>query len=149
MNATGKPKYIICNADEGDPGAFMDRMLLESYPYRIIEGMIIAAYATGASKGYFYIRAEYPLAVTRIREAIKICKAQNYLGENIMNSGFNLDLQIYEGAGAFVCGEESALIASIEGNRGSRHIQDVADSVIQHLHDVDIRDFFRGFKIHL
>ena len=111
-------KYIICNGDEGDPGAFMDRMLLESYPYRVIEGMIIAAYATGIHQGYFYIRAEYPLAVKRINEALKICKAKNYLGENILGSGFNLDLQIYEGAGAFVCGEESALIASIEGNRG-------------------------------
>jgi NADH:ubiquinone oxidoreductase subunit F (NADH-binding)/NADH:ubiquinone oxidoreductase subunit E/NAD-dependent dihydropyrimidine dehydrogenase PreA subunit len=111
-------KYIICNGDEGDPGAFMDRMLLESYPYRVIEGMIIAAYAVGIHDGYFYIRAEYPLAVKRINEAIKICKAKNYLGENILGSGFNLELKIYEGAGAFVCGEESALIASIEGNRG-------------------------------
>ncbi|WP_303918844.1 NAD(P)H-dependent oxidoreductase subunit E [Draconibacterium sediminis] len=111
-------KYIICNGDEGDPGAFMDRMLLESYPYRVIEGMIIAAYATDIHQGYFYIRAEYPLAVKRIREALKICEAKNYLGKNILGSGFNLDLQIYEGAGAFVCGEESALIASIEGNRG-------------------------------
>ncbi|QIA07522.1 NAD(P)H-dependent oxidoreductase subunit E [Draconibacterium halophilum] len=111
-------KYIICNGDEGDPGAFMDRMLLESYPYRVIEGMIIAAYATDIHQGYFYIRAEYPLAVKRIREALKICEAKNYLGKNILGSGFDLDLQIYEGAGAFVCGEESALIASIEGNRG-------------------------------
>jgi NADH:ubiquinone oxidoreductase subunit F (NADH-binding)/NADH:ubiquinone oxidoreductase subunit E/NAD-dependent dihydropyrimidine dehydrogenase PreA subunit len=111
-------KYIICNGDEGDPGAFMDRMLLESYPYRVIEGMIIAAYAVGIHQGYFYIRAEYPLAVKRIREALKICEAKNYLGKNILGSGFDLELQIYEGAGAFVCGEESALIASIEGNRG-------------------------------
>ena len=111
-------KYIICNGDEGDPGAFMDRMLLESYPYRVIEGMIIAAYATGIHQGYFYIRAEYPLAVKRIREALKICNAKSYLGKNILGSGFDLELQIYEGAGAFVCGEESALIASIEGNRG-------------------------------
>ncbi len=114
----GETKYIICNGDEGDPGAFMDRMLLESYPYRVIEGMIIAAYAVGIHHGYFYIRAEYPLAVKRIREALKICREMNYLGENILGSGFDLDLQIYEGAGAFVCGEESALIASIEGNRG-------------------------------
>jgi NADH:ubiquinone oxidoreductase subunit F (NADH-binding)/NADH:ubiquinone oxidoreductase subunit E/NAD-dependent dihydropyrimidine dehydrogenase PreA subunit len=111
-------KYIICNGDEGDPGAFMDRMLLESYPYRVIEGMIIAAYATGIHQGYFYIRAEYPLAVKRIREALKICNENHLLGENILGSGFNLELQIYEGAGAFVCGEESALMASIEGNRG-------------------------------
>lgn len=113
-----KTKYIICNGDEGDPGAFMDRMLLESYPYRIIEGMVIAAYAVGIHQGYFYIRAEYPLAVKRIREAIKICREKNYLGENILGTGFNLDLEIYEGAGAFVCGEETALIGSIEGNRG-------------------------------
>lgn len=114
----GDVKYIICNGDEGDPGAFMDRMLLESYPYRVIEGMIIASYAVGIHEGYFYIRAEYPLAVKRIREAIRICEEKNYLGENILGSGFSLKLQVYEGAGAFVCGEESALIASIEGNRG-------------------------------
>lgn len=119
----GDIKYIICNGDEGDPGAFMDRMLLESYPYRVIEGMIIAAYAVGIHQGYFYIRAEYPLAVKRIREAIKICIENNYLGENILGSGFNLDLQIYEGAGAFVCGEETALISSIEGNRGFPRIR--------------------------
>ncbi len=119
----GDIKYIICNGDEGDPGAFMDRMLLESYPYRVIEGMIIAAYAVGIHQGYFYIRAEYPLAVKRIREAIKICIENNYLGENILGSGFNLNLQIYEGAGAFVCGEETALISSIEGNRGFPRIR--------------------------
>jgi NADH:ubiquinone oxidoreductase subunit F (NADH-binding)/NADH:ubiquinone oxidoreductase subunit E len=120
---SGDTKYIICNGDEGDPGAFMDRMLLESYPYRVIEGMIIAAYAVGIHQGYFYIRAEYPLAVKRIREAIKICLENNYLGENILRSGFNLDLQIYEGAGAFVCGEETALISSIEGSRGFPRIR--------------------------
>lgn len=111
-------KYIICNGDEGDPGAFMDRMLLESYPFRIIEGMLIAAYSVGANKGLFYIRAEYPLAVTRIKEALKICKEKNIIGENILGSGFNMDLDIFEGAGAFICGEETALIASVEGNRG-------------------------------
>jgi NADH:ubiquinone oxidoreductase subunit F (NADH-binding) len=111
-------KYIICNGDEGDPGAFMDRMLLESYPYRIIEGMLIAAYAVGASRGYFYIRAEYPLAVSRIRQALQVCREQGYLGEDILKSGFSVDLQLFEGAGAFVCGEETALIASIEGHRG-------------------------------
>ncbi len=111
-------KYVICNGDEGDPGAFMDRMLLESYPYRVIEGMIIGGYAVGAHKGYFYIRAEYPLAVKRIREAIKHCQKSNYLGDNILGSGFSFHVQIYEGAGAFVCGEETALIASIEGKRG-------------------------------
>lgn len=116
-------KYIICNGDEGDPGAFMDRMILESYPYRIIEGMVIAAYAVGIHEGYFYIRAEYPLAVKRIREAIKICEEKNLLGENILGTGFSLKLQIYEGAGAFVCGEETALIASIEGSRGYPRIR--------------------------
>nr|MBD3621059.1 NAD(P)H-dependent oxidoreductase subunit E [Sunxiuqinia sp.] len=111
-------KYLICNGDEGDPGAFMDRMLLESYPYRVIEGMLIAAWAVQATDGYFYIRAEYPLAVTRIRQALVNCREQNLVGNNILDSGFNFDIQIYEGAGAFVCGEETALMASIEGNRG-------------------------------
>jgi len=111
-------KYIICNGDEGDPGAFMDRMLLESYPYRIIEGMLIAAYATGAGKGLFYIRAEYPLAVMRITEAIQVCRTESVLGKSVLGSGFSFDVKIFEGAGAFVCGEETALIASIEGNRG-------------------------------
>ncbi len=114
----GENKYLICNGDEGDPGAFMDRMLLESYPYRVIEGMIIAAYAVGIHKGYFYIRAEYPLAVKRIRKAVEVCRENNYLGKNIQGSGFDFDVLIYEGAGAFVCGEETALIASIEGSRG-------------------------------
>ncbi|NQU84433.1 MAG: NAD(P)H-dependent oxidoreductase subunit E [Mariniphaga sp.] len=116
-------KYLICNGDEGDPGAFMDRMLLESYPYRVIEGAIIGAYAVGAKHSFFYIRAEYPLAVTRIREALKICHEKGFLGENILGSGFNFDISIYEGAGAFVCGEESALIESIQGNRGFPHIR--------------------------
>jgi len=111
-------KFIICNGDEGDPGAFMDRMILESYPYRVIEGMLIAAYASGASEGYFYIRAEYPLAVSRVRKALEICREAGLLGENILGSSFSLQLNIMEGAGAFVCGEESALIASIEGKRG-------------------------------
>jgi len=112
-------KYIICNGDEGDPGAFMDRMILESFPFRVIEGMIIAAKAIGAEKGYFYIRAEYPLAVKRISIAIKICEEAGLLGNNILDSGFSLFLDIFEGGGAFVCGEESALIASIEGKRGN------------------------------
>jgi NADH:ubiquinone oxidoreductase subunit E len=98
-------KYVICNGDEGDPGAFMDRMLLESYPYRIIEGIIIAGYAVGADEGILYIRAEYPLAVQRIQEAIDICYNKGYVGENILGSGFSFDLSIYQGAGAFVCGE--------------------------------------------
>ncbi len=111
-------KYIICNGDEGDPGAFMDRMMLESYPFRVIEGMIIAGYAVGATKGIFYIRAEYPLAVVRIRKALEICREANLIGDHIAGSDFSLDISIFEGAGAFVCGEETALIASIEGERG-------------------------------
>ncbi len=111
-------KYLICNGDEGDPGAFMDRMLLESYPLRIVEGMLIAARAVGATLGYFYIRAEYPLAVLRVREALEVCREKGYLGKNILGSGFDFDIRIKEGAGAFVCGEETALIASMEGRRG-------------------------------
>jgi NADH-quinone oxidoreductase subunit F len=111
-------KYIVCNGDEGDPGAFMDRMLMESYPYRIIEGMIIAAYSVGAHDGFFYIRSEYPLALERIANAIETSKQRGFLGDNILQSGFSLDLNIVAGAGAFVCGEETALMASIEGRRG-------------------------------
>ncbi|HOM18539.1 MAG TPA: NADH-ubiquinone oxidoreductase-F iron-sulfur binding region domain-containing protein, partial [Thermoguttaceae bacterium] len=116
--APGPKKYLICNGDEGDPGAFMDRMLLESFPYRIIEGMAIAAYAVGAEEGFFYIRAEYPLAVRRIREALDQCYRRGFLGENIFGAGFRLHLSVREGAGAFVCGEETALLNSIEGRRG-------------------------------
>ena len=119
----GDVKYIICNGDEGDPGAFMDRMLLESYPYRIIEGMVAAGYAVGAPEGIFYIRAEYPLAVTRILQALDICREQGYLGKDIMGSGFDFDLSVYQGAGAFVCGEETALMESIEGKRGFPRIR--------------------------
>ena len=111
-------KYVICNGDEGDPGAFMDRMLMESYPYRIIEGIAIAAYTVGADEGKFYIRSEYPLAIKRVGEAIENCRRRGFLGSNIIGSGFSLDLEIVAGAGAFVCGEETALIASIEGRRG-------------------------------
>jgi len=111
-------KYIICNGDEGDPGAFMDRMLLESYPYRILEGIIAAGYAVGADEGILYIRAEYPLAVKRIREAIETCRREGYLGTGIMGTDFHFDLWVYQGAGAFVCGEETALMESIEGRRG-------------------------------
>lgn len=117
-NAQSDKKYVICNGDEGDPGAFMDRMLLESYPFRIIEGLMIAAIAIGACEGYFYIRAEYPLAVKRIKEAIRLCEEQNILGENIQGSDCSFILKVFEGAGAFICGEETALITSIEGNRG-------------------------------
>jgi NADH-quinone oxidoreductase subunit F len=111
-------KFIVCNGDEGDPGAFMDRMLMESYPYRIIEGMIIAACAVGADEGYLYIRAEYPLAIERITQALNNCRQRGFIGGEIIKSGFSLDLKIMPGAGAFVCGEETALIASIEGRRG-------------------------------
>lgn len=117
-NQTSERKFIVCNGDEGDPGAFMDRMIMESYPYRIIEGMIIAAYAVGANEGYFYIRAEYPLAIERITQALNHCRERNFIGEDVVQSGFSLDLKIMPGAGAFVCGEETALIASIEGRRG-------------------------------
>ena len=111
-------KYIICNGDEGDPGAFMDRMIMESYPFRVIEGMIIGAIAVDAHEGFLYIRAEYPLAVERIKDAIAQCEDAGLLGGNILNSGYALSLTVVQGAGAFVCGEESALIASIEGQRG-------------------------------
>jgi len=116
--APGQDKHIVCNGDEGDPGAFMDRMILESYPYRTIEGMAIAAYAVGAHEAYFYIREEYPLALQRVRAAIRCCEERGYLGEKILGSDFGLRLHIMEGAGAFVCGEETALLASIEGRRG-------------------------------
>ena len=116
--AAGTKKYVICNADEGDPGAFMDRSVLESDPHSVLEGMIIAAYAIGSGDGYIYVRAEYPKAVARLRQAIAQARKRGYLGNNILNSGFSFDIKIKEGAGAFVCGEETALIASIEGRRG-------------------------------
>jgi len=115
---TAEKKYIVCNGDEGDPGAFMDRMLMESYPYRILEGMAIAAHTVGADEGFLYIRAEYPLAVRRINEAIDKCRQRGLLGNNILKSNFSLNLSVVAGAGAFVCGEETALMASIEGRRG-------------------------------
>lgn len=111
-------KYVICNGDEGDPGAFMDRMLLESFPFRIIEGLAIAALAVGAHEGYFYIRREYPLAVERIRAAIALLEKRSWLGENLLGTGYSLKFSVKEGAGAFVCGEETALIKSIQGERG-------------------------------
>lgn len=114
----GDHKYLICNADEGDPGAFMDRSLLEGDPYCIIEGMMVAAYAIGCDFGYVYVRAEYPLAVQRLQHAIDVCYEKNWLGQNIQGWGFNFDMRIKMGAGAFVCGEETALMASIEGQRG-------------------------------
>ncbi len=114
----GDTKYVICNGDEGDPGAFMDRMLLESFPYRIIEGLAMAAVAVGAHEGIFYIRHEYPLAVKRVRAALKICAQRGWLGERLLGSDYRFQVTIKEGAGAFVCGEETALIASVEGHRG-------------------------------
>ena len=111
-------KYIICNADEGDPGAFMDRSIIEGNPHAVIEGMIIGAYSIGADRGYVYIRAEYPLAVERLRLALGQARERKYLGSDIMGTGFEFDIKIKLGAGAFVCGEETALIASIEGQRG-------------------------------
>lgn len=116
--AAGPEKYVICNADEGDPGAFMDRALLESNPHQLLEGLIIAAYAVGASQGYFYVRAEYPLAVARLRTALEQAREKGLLGDSILGSGFSFDIKIFQGSGAFVCGEETALIASIEGSTG-------------------------------
>jgi len=117
-SAKGDEKYLICNADEGDPGAFMDRAVIESDPHSLIEGMLVAAYAIGASRAFVYVRAEYPLAIVRLEKAIKDATAANLLGDNILGSGFSCRLRIKAGAGAFVCGEETALIESLEGSRG-------------------------------
>jgi bidirectional [NiFe] hydrogenase diaphorase subunit len=117
--ASSQQKYVICNADEGDPGAFMDRSVLESDPHRVIEGMLIAAYAVGASEGYIYVRAEYPLAIKRLRTAIRQAERIGVLGANICGTRFNFRVDLRLGAGAFVCGEETALIASVEGRRGT------------------------------
>jgi len=116
--APGESKYVICNGDEGDPGAFMDRSILEGDPHSVLEGMIIAGYAVGASQGLIYVRAEYPQAVRRSQEAIAEARKMNFLGENILELGFNFDIEVRIGAGAFVCGEETALITSVEGTRG-------------------------------
>ncbi len=118
QKSPGPKKYIICNADEGDPGAFMDRSLLEGDPHAILEGMLIGAYAIGADEGYIYCRAEYPLAIKRLKQAIAQAEEAGLLGENILGSNFSCHIHIKEGAGAFVCGEETALMASIEGKRG-------------------------------
>lgn len=118
LQSPSDQKYFICNADEGDPGAFMDRAVIEGDPFRLLEGLSIAAYAIGATKAYVYIRAEYPLAIQRLREAMAKATAYGLLGYNILDSGFNLEIKIKMGAGAFVCGEETALINSIEGKRG-------------------------------
>lgn len=117
-NHRGGKSFVICNGDEGDPGAFMDRSLMEADPHKLLEGMAIAAYAVGADEGYIYVRAEYPLAIKRLRLAIEAAEERNLLGKNIMGSNFSFHIHIKEGAGAFVCGESSALIASIEGERG-------------------------------
>jgi bidirectional [NiFe] hydrogenase diaphorase subunit len=117
--AAGQQKYVICNADEGDPGAFMDRSVLESDPHRVLEGMLIAAYAVGASEGYIYVRAEYPLAIKRLRTAIRQAERIGLLGSNICGTRFSFRIDLRLGAGAFVCGEETALIASVEGRRGT------------------------------
>jgi NADH-quinone oxidoreductase subunit F len=116
-------KYVVCNADEGDPGAFMDRSVLESDPHSVLEGMIICARAIGATFGYIYCRAEYPLAIKRLTIAIEAARAKGYLGKNILGSGLDFDVKIKQGAGAFVCGEETALFASIEGERGMPRIR--------------------------
>ena len=118
LEAEGSPKYVVCNADEGDPGAFMDRSILESDPHSLVEGIIISAYAVGAERGYIYIRAEYPLAIKRLKIAIASAEERGYLGDDILGTGFSFHIELREGAGAFVCGEETALIASIEGRRG-------------------------------
>ncbi len=116
--APGAEKYVVCNADEGDPGAFMDRALLEGDPHAVLEGMAIAAYAVGADHGYIYVRAEYPLAIKRVETALAAAHRMGLLGNNIMETGFSFDIEVRMGAGAFVCGEETALIASLEGRRG-------------------------------
>ena len=116
--APATPKYLTCNADEGDPGAFMNRRVLEGDPHSVLEGMIIAAYVIGAERGYIYCRAEYPVAVKNLNIAIQQAREFGFLGENILGTGFSFDLEVRQGAGAFVCGEETALIASIEGKRG-------------------------------
>ncbi|MGB4678164.1 MAG: NADH-quinone oxidoreductase subunit NuoF [Aggregatilineales bacterium] len=117
--AVSDTKYVICNADEGDPGAFMDRSVLESDPHRVLEGMAIAAYAVGAQKGYVYVRAEYPIAIERLKSAIRAARRAGLLGRNILGTDFDFDVELRLGAGAYVCGEETALMASIEGRRGT------------------------------
>jgi len=123
LRQTETEKYVVCNGDEGDPGAFMDRSMMEGDPHRVLEGMIIAGIATNAHNGYIYVRAEYPLAVARLQTAIEQAKKYGLLGENILNSNFDFDIKISQGAGAFVCGEGSALTASIEGNRGMPRVK--------------------------
>lgn len=123
QEAQSDEKYVICNADEGDPGAFMDRSILEGDPHAVLEGMAIAGYAIGSNQGYIYCRAEYPQAIKRLNTAISVAKDRGFIGSNILNSGFSFDITIVKGAGAFVCGEETALISSIEGKRGMPKIR--------------------------
>ncbi len=122
-NSPGPKKYVVCNADEGDPGAFMDRSILEGDPHSVLEGMAICGYAIGADEGYIYVRAEYPLAIKRLRKAIQDAEAMGILGDNILDSGFSFRIRIAAGAGAFVCGEETALMHSIEGKRGMPRVR--------------------------
>ena len=136
--AKGEPKYVICNADEGDPGAYMDRSLLEGNPHLVLEGMIIGAYAIGSSQGYIYVRNEYPLAVKNITLAIKQAREAGLLGENILGTGFSFDLKINRGGGAFVCGESSALFASLEGRAGeprAKYIHATAQGSLRQAHE--------------
>jgi NADH-quinone oxidoreductase subunit F len=119
----GFQKYFICNADEGDPGAFMDRSVLESDPHSVLEGMVIAGYAIGATEGFIYCRAEYPLAIQRLEIALAQARERGFLGENILGCAFDFDISIRQGAGAFVCGEETALMMSIEGRRGMPRVR--------------------------
>ena len=121
LNARGKTRYVVCNADEGDPGAFMDRAVLEGNPHSVIEGMLIAGYAVGARRGYIYVRAEYPLAAHRVDVAVRQARRLGLMGRNVLGSGFSFDVRLFQGSGAFVCGEETALIASLEGKPGLPH----------------------------
>ena len=132
-DAPGTKKYMICNADEGDPGAFMDRSILEADPHSVLEGLIIAGHAIGADEGYIYVRAEYPLAVKRIRRALQQSEEKGFLGQNILGTDFSFKVNVMEGAGAFVCGEETALIASIEGTRGMPQCEDSGQCPRHHL----------------
>lgn len=135
LNAKGDQKYVVCNADEGDPGAFMDRAVIEGDPHSVLEGMIIAGYATGADTGYIYVRAEYPLAIRRLERAIEQAHEKGFLGENILGSDFSFDINIFPGAGAFVCGESTALTLSIEGKRGMPRVAPRPRTTEQGLYD--------------
>jgi bidirectional [NiFe] hydrogenase diaphorase subunit len=118
-DAPGEHKYVVANGDEGDPGAYMDRTIMDSDPHRVLEGMALAAYATGADRGFVYVRAEYPLAIERLERAIRAAKRAKLLGRSVLGTSFAFDVEVRVGAGAFVCGEETALMASIEGRRGT------------------------------